>query len=394
MENNFSINLIGLLLSLGAVQGIFLSILLFSKYRTHPANRYLGLLVLLYSLFIFNFMLSELTFFKERFPHLLMILSGLPFLFGPFHLIYVGELTDSHLKIARFHWYHFLPFLIYKIFYIQVFFLSTEDLQAIFQQISMGSPPFHITLSSILLAVIGVIYSIIALIVFTRYSVKIQNIYSSLDKINLYWLRFFTYTAMFVWSVVLTESILSVSGVDVKPYFILVPVLTSIFVYATGYIGLYKTEIFEQPEVQKNLKQAHEIEERKYGYNDDQRYQKSGLSERKASQYLEKLKRYMEEEKPYLKSNLTLNDLSNKLGISNHNLSEILNTHLKQNFFDFVNQYRVEEVKKYLADKGNDHLTLLSIAFDAGFNSKSGFNAIFKKYINITPSEYRQKLRT
>jgi AraC-like DNA-binding protein len=101
----------------------------------------------------------------------------------------------------------------------------------------------------------------------------------------------------------------------------------------------------------------------------------------------------MEEEKPYLNPNLTLNDLSNKLGISNHNLSEILNTHLKQNFFDFVNQYRVEEVKKYLADEGNDHLTLLSIAFDAGFNSKSGFNAIFKKYIHVTPSEYRQRMR-
>ena len=101
----------------------------------------------------------------------------------------------------------------------------------------------------------------------------------------------------------------------------------------------------------------------------------------------------MTEEKPYLNPNLTLHDLSKKLDISNHNLSQILNTQLNQNFFDFINQYRIEEVKKNLADKANDHLTLLSTALDAGFNSKSGFNAIFKKYVNITPSEYRQQIR-
>ena len=101
----------------------------------------------------------------------------------------------------------------------------------------------------------------------------------------------------------------------------------------------------------------------------------------------------MSEDKPYLNSDLTLNDLSEKLEISSHNLSEILNTQLNQNFFDFVNQYRIDEVKKNLADQKMDHLTLLSIAFDAGFNSKSGFNAIFKRYTNLTPSQYRQTVR-
>ena len=394
MENQFSINLIAMLFVLGAVQGIFLSVLLFTKYRTHPANRYLGFLVLFYSLFIFNFMLAEIPVIMEHHPHLLMILNGLPFLFGPLHMIYVGELTETHLRFARFHWYHFIPFLIYKIYYLPVFFIPAEELQAIFAQIQAGNPPFHIIFSGLLVAVIGVVYTIIALIVFKRYSLKIQNVYSSLDKINLYWLRFFTYAAMFVWSVVFIQNILDVSGLDVQQFFVLVPVLTSIFVYATGYIGIFKTEIFEQAEVRNNLQQAHEIEERKLSEQTGKRYQKSGLTEELASRYLEELKAYMDEEKPFLNSSLTLNDLSQKLDISNHNLSEILNTKLNQNFFDFVNQYRVNEVKKNLADKSNDHLTLLSIAYDAGFNSKSGFNAIFKKYLHITPSEYRQKIRS
>jgi AraC-like DNA-binding protein len=322
-----------------------------------------------------------------------MILSGLPFLFGPLHLIYVAELTDTHLTFARFHWYHFLPFLVYKIYYLQVYFISIEELSAIMNQIQLDNAPFHITFFRVLVAVMGIIYMIVALVVLNRYSRKIQNIYSSLDKVNLYWLRFFTYAACFVWSVVFIENLLSTVGINMSRFFFSVPILTSIFVYAIGYIGMFKTEIFEQPDVQKNLIQAHEIEQSKGIVRKDQKYQKSGLTEQKASQYLNKLKTFMENEKPYLNPDFTLNDVSEQLNISNHNLSEILNTRLNQNFFDFINHYRVEEVKKHLVDPGNDHLTLLSIGLDAGFNSKSGFNAIFKKYMNITPSEYRQNVK-
>jgi len=117
------------------------------------------------------------------------------------------------------------------------------------------------------------------------------------------------------------------------------------------------------------------------------------LSEKKVAESLKRLQQLMEDEKPFLNPNLMLNDLSSKLDISGHNLSEILNTQLKLNFFDFVNQYRINEVKKYMKYKSKDHLTLLSIALDTGFNSKSGFNLVFKKFMNITPSEYRQKVR-
>ena len=393
MNINLSVDLIGLILILGAVQGLFLATLLFTKYRSHPANRYLGFLILAYSVFIINFMVSSIEPLQQHYPHWLLIFSGLPFLFGPLHMIYVGALTDTHLPFARMHWYHFLPFILYKLFYLQIFFMTREELYAVFLRIRQTSEPFHIMLTGLLVAVIGLTYIIIALILFKRYSVKIQNIYSSLDKVNLYWLRFFTYAALFVWSVVLIENVLSASGINMEDYFQVVPLLTSIFVYATGYIGMFKSEIFEQPEVQENLRQAHEIEARKNIIKNDKKYEKSGLTGEKAAESLSRLQQLMEQDKPYLNPNLTLNDLSEKLNISNHNLSEILNTQLNQNFFDFVNQYRVKEVRKYLEDKNKDHLTLLSIALDAGFNSKSGFNLIFKKYMHVTPSEYRQRVR-
>jgi len=394
MQNNYSVDIVGLLLILGAVQGFFLAALLFTKYRSHPANRYLGFLVLAYSLFIINFMLANIEFLRQHYPHWLMILGGLPFLFGPLHMIYVGELTDSHLKFARMHWYHFVPFLIYKLYNLQAFFLTREELYAIFVQIEQDQKPFHIILFSILISIIGVSYILIALVVFKRYSVKIQNIYASLDKVNLNWLRFFTYAALFVWSIVLIENLLSVSGVNMEPFYAVVPVFTSIFVYAIGYLGMYKTEIFEQPEVLRNLRQAHEIEAQRQIFRSDKKYEKSGLTEDKAAESLKKLQEMMEHDRLYLNPDLTLNDLSDKLDISNHNLSEILNMQLNQNFFDFINQYRVNEVKRHLEDKSKDHLTLLSIALDAGFNSKSGFNLVFKKFMDLTPSEYRQKVRS
>ena len=390
MQDSFSVNIVGILLILGTVQGFFLAILLFTKYKSNPANRYLGLLILFYSLFIVNSMLSSTEALQRHYPHWLLIFSGLPFLFGPLHMIYVAELTDSHLKFARMHWYHFLPFIIYKSFYLQTIFISREELQTVFLEIWQNNPPLHIVVFGLLTTITGIFYIIMALVVFNRYSSKIKNVYSSLEKVNLYWLRFFTYAALFVWLVVLAQNILSISRVSIKEHFNLVPLLTSIFVYAIGYIGLFKSEIFEQQEVRNNLRQAHELEAGKTG----RKYEKSGLDEQKAAELLSRLQKLMEDERLYLNPNLTLNELSEKLGITNHNLSEILNTRVSQNFFDFVNQYRVNEVKKMLEDKRNDHLTLLAIALDAGFNSKSGFNLIFKKFMHCTPSEYRQKIRT
>ena len=100
----------------------------------------------------------------------------------------------------------------------------------------------------------------------------------------------------------------------------------------------------------------------------------------------------MEEKKPYTDSNLSLHQLAEMLDMTPHNLSEVINTGLNQNFFDFVNQYRVENVKRDVTDEQKGHLKLLSIALDAGFNSKSSFNAIFKKHTGMTPSEYREKV--
>ncbi|MCA1967435.1 MAG: helix-turn-helix domain-containing protein [Flavobacterium sp.] len=100
----------------------------------------------------------------------------------------------------------------------------------------------------------------------------------------------------------------------------------------------------------------------------------------------------MKIDKLYLNGKLSIQDVSEKLNIPKHYISEVLNEHMKTNFQDFINEYRVEEFIKRLKNDQNNQFTLLGIAIDVGFNSKSSFNAIFKKFKGLTPTEFKKNL--
>ncbi len=96
--------------------------------------------------------------------------------------------------------------------------------------------------------------------------------------------------------------------------------------------------------------------------------------------------------KPYLNESLSLSELADELNISDKKLSELLNQHLNTNFYNLINEYRVREVKKRLADMENNKYTLLSIAYDCGFQSKTSFNRVFKQKTGMSPSRYKEKI--
>ncbi len=102
----------------------------------------------------------------------------------------------------------------------------------------------------------------------------------------------------------------------------------------------------------------------------------------------------MEENKPYLDIDLTIHDLSGALNIPRHYLTQIINEKLNRNFYQFINEYRVEEVKRLLQDPAYKKYTFTAIAFEAGFNSKSSFNSVFKETVGKTPSQYKNELPT
>jgi AraC-like DNA-binding protein len=107
---------------------------------------------------------------------------------------------------------------------------------------------------------------------------------------------------------------------------------------------------------------------------------------------IDKLVAYMTEKKPFLDPELSLSTLAKEMKLSRSQLSQLINDGIGENFYDFINKYRVEEVKKLMADPEMVGYNLLGIAFEAGFKSKSTFNLIFKRFTGLTPTEYRKNI--
>ena len=144
--------------------------------------------------------------------------------------------------------------------------------------------------------------------------------------------------------------------------------------YAMGYLRLSKPEILINIENESQVKM----------------YEVSTLSPEMSERYLNKLLHAMESEQLFTDGELTLQRLAEKLSIPAQHLSQVINERRSQSFSDLINTYRVEAAKKKLVDPKMQHYTVLAIAEDVGFNSKSSFNAVFKKHTNMTPSEFRK----
>ena len=120
----------------------------------------------------------------------------------------------------------------------------------------------------------------------------------------------------------------------------------------------------------------------------DRKYKKSLFTSEEQKQYKQQLKNLMSEEMPFLDPNLTMRDLAEKLDIPPNHLSQLLNEGFDKNFAEFVNSYRLDAFKRKVADPAQQHLTILALAYDSGFNSKTVFNTFFKKMEGKTPKAY------
>jgi len=173
----------------------------------------------------------------------------------------------------------------------------------------------------------------------------------------------------------------------------------ALLVYAIGYMGLRQPEIFrydvpppEAPDEGTPTEPAPEGDVEQPSVSAEQRQPRSGLGEREAARLKAELLALMAREHPHRDPELTLASLAELLNSTPHKISELLNAELGQTFYDFVNGYRVEEVRLRLAEPKAKHLSVLTLAMDAGFASKSTFNDVFKKRTGQTPSTYRKAL--
>lgn len=369
-----SLNPVTLVFLLGAAQGIFLALLLFNKSGNKIANRFLALLMIAYSAFIAEASITR-TSIGLQYPHLIALAAGAIFLVGPFHYLYARSLIDPDFRLGRNQLLHFIPFVVFYLVLLFPFYLQSSTAKiAYLHEIELHGPPPILVFFGWAILVQGTGYLVAVLLLLKEHRRRIKETFSSLEMINLTWLRNITILSLIVWGLGLVIEILQ--SLNIAPIFDLsVPVATALLIYAMGYLGLRQPEIFAAVGQAKELK----------------KYQRSGLSPEIADRLHARLVQLMTTKKPYTDPNLKLGELAQLLAASPNHLSQVINEAHQQNFFDFVNSYRIEEAKRQIADADKQNLTLLSIAYDVGFNSKSAFNAAFRKHTQMTPSQFRTR---
>ncbi len=380
MELNFP----NILIMIAAAQGLLLALLIFQKHRALFANRYLALLMLSYMAVLIHLLLQD-TGLYISFPFLFLI-SGFALAAIPLHYLYTRHLIYRSEKFNAAEIVHYAPFILFEC----TLFISILTGQMDFTlagEVSATETPVILRVYNIAVIVLGLSYFGLSLKMIRRYNSHVKDVVSSIESVRLNWLRNITLMGFGAISLFCIEEFFLVQGVNLTN-FILSSVGFALYVYSMGYLGLLKSEIFADRMVEKAMKTVEEIETT-HDRNNTVKYERSGLSNDTAEHYVRSLLTVMHEKKIYRNSALTLTELSEALSVSPHNLSEVINTKLKKNFYDFVNGYRLEEVKRDLADPAKQHLKILSIAFDAGFNSKATFNTLFKEQTGMTPSEYR-----
>lgn len=202
------------------------------------------------------------------------------------------------------------------------------------------------------------------------------------ERVNLNWLRNLIIGMSAIWLAV----ILTFLNIEFVKDSDIIFVTVVIFVISIGYFGVRQGTIFSSVnEIKQDEKTNHEV---------TKRYSKSGLKKDKATKLKEQLIKLMTEEKLYLDESLSLPKLAKKLTIHPNYLSQIINEQFGKNFYDFVNEFRVDEFKRLLIKPANRKMTFFALAIDSGFASKASFNKAFKKFTGQTPSEYSNHMQS
>jgi AraC-like DNA-binding protein len=354
--------------AIGAAQAIFLFFILWKKKENGFANKFLAITMIVFAVDLISGVVF-LTGFIKNVPWILGLNNSLPYLYGPLIYLYVVFLIHNQDSFKFKNIFHFIPFVIVQIYGILFFYFEPSEYQLSLLDFTR-QPPWHIQLVGLLIPVVGLFYMILTVLKTTEYNKKIKNSLSSIEDFNLSWLLYLVIGTVVIWLVVLFAYLIGFAFGEQIQANLLIYVSISIFLYSLAIKSYKQTEIKVENTSQDS-------------------YKKSGLSNEKAEQIKQKLFDVMNFEKPFLDPKLNLNQLAEKIEISTHNLSEIINTKLKQNFYDFINSYRVEEAKKLITEDEEGKYNLLAHGFDAGFSSKSAYYSSFKKFTGMTPAQFR-----
>ncbi len=314
----------------------------------------------------------------EYSPDIFYVFGTAYWLESVFLLFYVKSLIYKNYALSKLDYLYFLPFIGYLIFqYIMWFSLPTDVKFDILNGYHLEEQPSYIFMVHLFRESFRVFCTVLCLIGLLQYQKQIKNEFADIEKLDLTWLKILVigFLVINLQSVIVPISVIifvefqtfidySFLGL-VANYTVLILISVLIFFSLSG------SSVFKGIDKQKLML-------------DDN---KNPIS----PELVDTIVEYMKEHKPYLNHLLTLDNLSNQLLLQPRLLSQIINRHFQQNFFEFINSYRVQECKLLIEQAGNDKITMLQVMEKSGFNSKATFNTFFKKLVGMTPTQYRKK---
>ncbi len=366
--------------TLGVCTSLFLAFLLFTKKGKSTADIILGIWLLIIGCHIWLFS-GFVTKSIYSYPNLLGLVLIMPFLHGPLLFYYIVALTKPHALNKKIILLHLAIPLIVILLYSPFLLIEGNEKVKVFENQGQGYE-ISMSLVNILLTLSGIAYLVLNFKLLNDHKKRVLTEFSYQESINLNWLRILIYMMTAIWICII------VIGSDEWIF-----TLSSIYVVVLGYFGIKQVGIFANNiAVENEVEIILNTESNFVGVaeprEEKKKYAKSGLTEESAIDLHEKLKSIMHEKKLFKKAELTLVELALKLYVHPNYLSQVINDKECVNFYDYINGLRVEEFKQMVAFPENQKYTIISLAYECGFNSKSSFNRIFKKHTNLSPTEF------
>jgi AraC-like DNA-binding protein len=374
----FNLNPVNFFIISGLIQNFILAgILFFRQGDRQFANRFLSLTILIVTVHLTYLMVLD-TNLDNLFPFVLWIPYSFLAAIGPLILFYTKAQTDLDFSISKVYFKHFIPIA------VEVGLQIIMIVQSILSNELFYNTPlyFYVTPLLYIWAAGSIFYYLrLSLGIINNHEVWVLRNFSNMKEITLIWLRKLIVYYRLLW-IVWVPFVATFLLFFRFQLLYLVVVLTLYFLmliltYLTLWIGLEGWGRGNLIFIKHNE-----------GKNENKNF--SRLTKSEIQGHIERINQLMTVDKIYLNENLSLKEFALYLKADPNLISFILNSHLDNNFYDFVNSYRIEEVKNKLNDPGYKHLTLLGIALESGFNSKTTFNRVFKQVTGITPTEFQK----
>jgi AraC-like DNA-binding protein len=389
-EGTFSMQLLSIINFTASIQGIFLSYLLFNKKSESREHRALSFLVLVMSIGLLGAVLGLSGYYKQ-FPHLMRIGDPMGLLVGPLLYLYIHLLTRGTTP-KRFYFHVVPPFALYVVSIIPFYALSAEEKIAFGENVFLNKNQSVLALAIQVVRTIHVmVYVVLCLAMINRFGKVLEKNFSEIERINLHKCKDVLRLYVMVCAIAI---IVFIAGFFIPFHLVMANNLLglgiSILIYILAYISWGQQVVKVNQLVPVEVPQAIEPQP---PVLTDPGYEKGRitlhLSDEQYQSLSKRLEKLLDHDKVYLENELSLAQLSEKLETAPYQASELISRKYQESFFDLINRYRIEEVKRRLNDPAFAHLSILGVALDCGFNSKSSFNTAFKKFTNLTPSQYR-----